>query len=257
MTAESPTADMVVWPETAVPFHIKYQPAAFDEIGRLAAWKDVYLLFGVPDFERRGEDISFFNSALLLGPEGTLHGEYRKIHLVPFGEMIPFEDRLSWLKRIDLGEGDFSPGKAYTVFEIDGSRFGVAICFESIYPELVRELVRRGANFVVNITNDEWFGASLGPYQHAQMAVMRAVEFRVGLARCANTGISMFVDPYGRILSRTELFKRRILTDGVAVGGRGTVYARIGRPIEVGMLLAVLGLTLLSFFMRTRRAEWV
>jgi len=176
--------------------------------------------------------------------------------------MFPFEDRFEILKRINFGEGDFSPGTDYTVFEVDGLRFGVAICFESIYPGLVRQFVAGGAvrqsvaggaNAVVNITNDEWFGASIGPYQHAQMAVMRAVEFRIGLARCANTGVSMFIDPYGRITSKTELFTQATLTDDVRTGAGRTSYFRAGRVIEAGMLFLSLGLACLSFAVPGRR----
>ena len=253
MTIEAPDAEMVVWPETAVPFYIRYNPRELRDIKALALGRNSHLLIGFPDFVD-GEDADrFHNSALLIGPDGEEAGEYRKIHLVPFGEMFPFEDRFEILKKINFGEGDFSPGMDYTVFEVEGMRFGVAICFESIYPGLVRQFVAGGANAVVNITNDEWFGASIGPYQHAQMAVMRAVEFRIGLARCANTGVSMFVDPYGRITSRTELFTQAILTDDVRTGSGRTCYFRAGRVIEAGMLLLSLCLACLSFVVRRRR----
>jgi apolipoprotein N-acyltransferase len=253
MTADAPEADMVVWPETAVPFYIRYNPRELRDIKTLARAKESYLLVGFPDFSD-GEDADrFYNSALLIDPDGEEAGEYRKIHLVPFGEMFPFEDRFEILKRVNFGEGDFSPGQDYAVFEVDGMRFGVAICFESIYPDLVREFVAGGANAIVNITNDEWFGASIGPYQHAQMAVMRAVEFRIGLARCANTGMSMFVDPYGRITSRTGLFTRATLTDDVRTGPGRSSYFRAGRVIEAGMLILILVLGGLSFAVRRGR----
>jgi apolipoprotein N-acyltransferase len=255
MTADSEGPDMVVWPETAVPFHLKHSPRSLDDVITLAEDLDVRLLLGFPDYEERDGGYRFFNSALLVTPTGRRLAEYRKIHLVPFGEMIPFEERFEFLRRINLGEGDFSPGEEYTVFELDGLKFAVAICFESIYPDLVRGFVKRGAGFIVNITNDEWFGPSLGPYQHAQMAVMRAVEFRVGLARCANTGISMFVDPYGRITSRTELFKRRILTGDVVAGSGGTFYLRAGKHVETAVLAAVLVLVILSLVLPGVRSE--
>jgi apolipoprotein N-acyltransferase len=253
MTVDAPGAEMVVWPETAVPFYLRYNPRELRDLKALARAKRSHLLIGFPDFVDGEDEDRFHNSALLIDPDGEEAGEYRKIHLVPFGEMFPFEDRFEILKRINFGEGDFSPGAAYYVFEIDGLSFGVAICFESIYPDLVREFVAGGANSIVNITNDEWFGASIGPYQHAQMAVMRAVEFRIGVARCANTGVSMFVDPYGRITSRTELFTQAILTDDVRTGSGKTSYFRAGRVIEAGMLILSLGLACLSFAVRRRR----
>ncbi|MFH1312947.1 MAG: apolipoprotein N-acyltransferase [Candidatus Eisenbacteria bacterium] len=256
MTADSRGSDMVVWPETAVPFHLKHSPRSLDDVIALAEDLEMALLLGFPDYEEQDEQYRFFNSALLVTPSSGRLAEYRKIHLVPFGEMIPFEDKIEILRRIDLGEGDFSPGDEYTVFELDTLKFAVAICFESIYPDLVRGFVEHGAGFIVNITNDEWFGASLGPFQHAQMAVMRAVEFRVGLARCANTGISMFVDPYGRITSKTDIFERQILTGDVVAGRGGTLYLKAGKYLETGVLVGVLVLALLSHSLsvvRTRR----
>ncbi len=253
MTVDAQASNMVVWPETAVPFYVRHDVREFAGLKVLAMRRQSHLLVGLPDYVRNGDVVRFYNSAMLFTPGGEEAGRYRKIHLVPFGEMFPFEDRFDFLKKVNFGEGDFSPGTDYTVFEIDGLKFGVAICFESIYPGLVREFVSRGANAIVNITNDEWFGPSLGPHQHAQMAVMRAVEFRIGIARCANTGISMFVDPYGRIISRTDLFTRGILTGDVSPGAGGTSYLRVGRVVETGMLLLVLGLVVLSFALPGRR----
>jgi apolipoprotein N-acyltransferase len=154
--------------------------------------------------------------------------------------MIPFEDRFDFLKRVNFGEGDFSPGREFTVMRVDGAPFGVAVCFESIFPELTREFARRGARFIVNITNDEWFGPSLGPHQHAQMAVMRTVECRVGMARCANTGISMIIDPYGRPIERTGLFERASLTGEIPLGTGRTPYVAMGDIFASVMLLVSL-----------------
>jgi apolipoprotein N-acyltransferase len=257
MTVDARGSEIVVWPETAVPFHLKHAPASLDDVITLAEDLGIGLLLGFPDYEEQDGQYRFYNSVMFVDPSGGRLAEYRKIHLVPFGEMIPFEDRIEILRRIDLGEGDFSPGDEYTVFEIDDLKFAAVICFESIYPDLVRGFVRRGAEFIVNVTNDEWFGPSLGPYQHAQMAVMRAVEFRVGLARCANTGISMFVDPYGRVTSKTEIFKRRILTGDVVAGTGGTFYLKAGKYFEIGMMAAVLALAVVSYVIPRRVTEIV
>jgi apolipoprotein N-acyltransferase len=220
MTLEAPDSVLIVWPETAVPFHLLHSPQEMYDIASLAGRKGSSILVGCPDYTYDDGVTRYYNTAILVSPKGAVEDTYRKIHLVPFGEMIPFEDRFDILKRIDLGEGDFSAGTDHTVFNVDGYAFAVAICFESIYPDLVGDFVRAGARFIVNITNDEWFGPSIGPSQHAQMAVMRAVEYRVGLARCANTGISMLVDPYGRIWRQTDLFTREILSGPVEVGDR-------------------------------------
>jgi apolipoprotein N-acyltransferase len=252
LTVESSPSTMVIWPETAVPFYIRHRPAAMTAVAALARHTGSYILLGFPDYEEEAGEIRFYNSAMLVSPWRQVAAEYRKIHLVPFGEMIPFEDRFPFLRRIDLGEGDFSAGTEHTVFEVDGKRFGVAICFESIYPGLIRRLVDAGAGFIVNITNDEWFGPSLGPHQHAQMAVMRAVECGVGLARCANTGISMLVDPRGRVTARSRLFTQGTLTGTVAVATVRTPYLRVGRFLEVALASAALLLGALSCLPRYR-----
>jgi apolipoprotein N-acyltransferase len=255
LTLKSSGADLIVWPETAVPFNVLRDDFELERIKLLASRVGSHLLVGSPDYENRGGELRYFNTAFLISPAGGPEDVYRKIHLVPFGEMIPFEDRFDVLKRIDLGEGDFSPGTDATVFDINGSPFAVAICFESIYPDLMGDFVDAGARFIVNITNDEWFGPSIGPSQHAQMAVMRAAEYRVGLARCANTGISMVVDPYGRIVGQTDLFVRDVLKGEVEVGRGGTIYGRIGGCLETVALAVCLLLALFSYFGRPRRVK--
>jgi apolipoprotein N-acyltransferase len=247
MTRDVRGADMIVWPETAVPLYVKHSSSYLDTIAGLAASTGSYILTGFPDYQRGPEGIRYFNSAMLVSPAGELAQEYRKIHLVPFGEMIPFEDRISILRNINFGEGDFSPGTAYEVFQVGPRKFGVAICFESIYPALVRKFVDKGAGFIVNITNDEWFGSSAGPYQHAQMAVMRSVECRVGLARCANTGLSMLVDPFGRVTRRTELFKRDTLVGEVVCGSGVTPYRKVGHIIDLMLIIVPLVLAAITF----------
>jgi apolipoprotein N-acyltransferase len=246
MTLEVSESPLIVWPETAVPFFVRHQRQSMGQIKSLARAADSHILFGLPDFVRGEEGNIYYNSAMLMGPGGEDLGVYRKIHLVPFGEMIPYEDTFDILKRIDFGEGDFSPGEEPVVMEIEGIPFGVAICFESIFPDLTRQFARRGARFVVNITNDEWFGPSLGPSQHAQMAVLRTVECRVGLIRCANTGISMIVDPYGRTLKRTELFKRTTLSGSIPAGTGETPFVRIGEVFASVMLIASLVVGLIA-----------
>jgi apolipoprotein N-acyltransferase len=237
MTRATRGSEMVIWPETAVPVYAKHTAGCLDSLAAVARSAGAYILTGFPDYELTGEGPRYYNSAMLVSPAGQVTGEYRKIHLVPFGEMIPFEDRLAFLRNINFGEGDFSPGKTYEVFTIGSRRFGVAICFEAIYPSLVRRFVGNGGDFIVNITNDEWFGRSAGPHQHAEMAVMRCVESRVALARCANTGLSMLVDPYGRVTGRTELFTRGTLTGELALTAPGTPYSRWGYIFELMLIL--------------------
>ncbi|MFH0778685.1 MAG: apolipoprotein N-acyltransferase, partial [Candidatus Eisenbacteria bacterium] len=151
-----------------------------------------------------------------------------KIHLVPFGERIPYDDVFPILRSVDFGEADFERGKEFTVFDVGGKKFGVLVCFESIFPELVRSFTREGADFMVNITNDEWFGRSAAPYQHAYMAVFRAVENRVSVARCANTGVSMLIDPWGRVTLEGGLFTREALVGTIGIVPGGTFFTRHG-----------------------------
>jgi apolipoprotein N-acyltransferase len=257
LSLQSAGARLIVWPETAVPYNVLRDPMGMESIAAVAESMDAYLVVGCPEYEIDRDEVRYFNSAFMMSPSGSVQGLYRKIHLVPFGETFPFEERFEILKRVDLGQGDFSPGNELTVFDLNGTPFAVAVCFEAIYPDLVGDFVRSGARVIVNITNDEWFGPSIGPSQHAQMAVMRAVEFRVGLARCANTGISMIVDPYGRVRDRTPLFRRCVLVGPMEEGTGGTVYARIEGRFETVLLVACFGLALASYPVRRRRGEMV
>jgi apolipoprotein N-acyltransferase len=217
---------LIVWPETATPVVIKtpgvYQDAVFDLANRL----NTPVFTGSPIYDRNKHEV--YNGAVLIEPKKGITREYKKIHLVPFGEHIPFDRYVPLFRKIDLGEGDYSPGNEYTVFETEDVRFSCLICFESIFPEISREFVRRGAKMLVNITNDGWFGKISGPQQHNDMAILRTVECGVPLIRSANTGISMVVDQYGRVLSETGLFEENIIVQSVPYYRITTVYATIG-----------------------------
>ncbi|MEO0185219.1 MAG: apolipoprotein N-acyltransferase, partial [candidate division WOR-3 bacterium] len=172
-------------------------------------------------------------------PQKGITQEYKKLHLVPFGEHIPFDKYVPLFRKIDFGEGDYSPGKEHTVFSTGNIRFSCLICFESIFPEISREFVKKGARLLTNITNDGWFGKISGPQQHNDMAILRTVETGVPLVRSANTGISMVVDQYGRILSETNLFSEEIIVHSVTINNIKTLYARIGNQLWLGVLLFV------------------
>jgi apolipoprotein N-acyltransferase len=235
-------ADLILWPETAVPLYLRYDADYFHRVGELARNLSRDLLVGFPDADVADHDrVLKFNAAGLFDNAGRLTETYWKIHLVPFGEALPWQDRFPILERIDLGEGDYSPGSEFTVFESSVGRFSVLICFESIFPRLARKFADEEIDFFVNITNDDWFGDTPAAAQHAAMAVMRAVENGVSLVRCANSGISMIVDPYGRIIRQTPLFVRTELSGAVPAPLEGTPYRRIGDGfIWVCVLAAVL-----------------
>jgi len=224
------SVDLIIWPETAVPVYVRYDAEYFGRTRTLAREVSCPILAGFPDAEFDADErLSKYNAAGLFARNGNLVETYWKIHLVPFGEALPWQDRFPVLEKIDLGEGDYSPGRERTVFNSGLGRFSVLICFEAIFPRLAREFADQGIDFLVNITNDDWFGDTPAAPQHAAMAVMRAVENGMSLVRCANSGISGVVDPFGRIEVSTPLFKRLELTASVGAPlPGGTLYRRIG-----------------------------
>ncbi|MDD5557456.1 MAG: apolipoprotein N-acyltransferase [bacterium] len=212
--------DLIVWPETSIPGYYWYDPVLRGAVAALQMETRTPLLFGsthMTDIERP----KFFNSAFLVGPNAETVGRYDKIHLVLFGEIIPCKRLLPFLMRFVPFEEDFTPGDSFTVFPFGKGDFSALICFEDIMPDLARGFVRRGARFLVNVTNDAWFGRTSQPYQHVAHAVFRSVENCVSMVRATNTGVSCFIDPHGRIT--------RVLTDGAgrALFVAGTATAEV------------------------------
>jgi len=210
---ESPV--LFVWPETALPFLIGDNPY-FNRLKKQLIIKEkIWLLSGAPFYEKNGSEklqrtkggISSYNSAYLFTPGGEVGARYDKQHLVPFGEYIPFSNFLSLPGPLVENIGNFSAGKSTRPLSCQSAEIGVLICFESIFPKLARDWTSRGANLLVNITNDAWFGRSSAPWQHVSMAVFRALENRRSLARSANTGISVLIDPLGRMAGISPLFQ--------------------------------------------------
>ncbi|MFQ5655977.1 MAG: apolipoprotein N-acyltransferase [Candidatus Methylomirabilales bacterium] len=218
---------LIVWPETAVPFFLREGGPLSQRVLDLAREVRSYILVGSPD-RTGGSSPDYYNSAFLISPGGKILQKYDKIHLVPFGEYVPLRSVLFFVERMATGIGDFNAGENFTVFETPQGRFGVLICFEAIFPDQVRRYVLGGANFLVNITNDAWFGRSSAPYQHLSMAALRAVENGVYLVRAANTGISALIAPTGRILKQSALFVEAVLSGTVTPGSAGTFYTRYG-----------------------------
>jgi apolipoprotein N-acyltransferase len=233
---QSGAGDLLIWPEAATPFH-------FQNGGRLAALvRDVprttgaHLLFGSPAYKGEAGDYQSLNSAFLLSPDGGLLGRSDKVHLVPFGEYVPLKPLLPFIDKLVVGIGDFSPGRVEPL-SLNGHSLGVLVCYEAIFPELARAYVRSGSDLLVNITNDAWFGRSSAPAQHLAMVRFRAIENRVWIARAANTGISAFISPAGRIIASTELFKTTYLTARIGLGARPGLYARMGDLLPGAFLL--------------------
>lgn len=245
---------LVVWPETAAPFFFQIEDAWHARLTDLARKTRTEILFGSPAFGREGDRQTFFNRAYLMGPEGEILGWYDKIHLVPFGEYVPLKDLLFFIHRMVESVGAFSPGKgANTIRSKTGASIGVMICFESIFPEISRALVRNGADILANLTNDAWFGDTSAPFQHLSMLTLRAVENRRWIVRAANTGISGIVDPCGRLRSEISLFQQGVLFDKVPRVRIKSFYLTYGDGFVVACSLWVSGLLVLSVFISLTR----
>ena len=226
-------ADLVVWPETALPFYPVNDPLFFSVTG-FAEEQNTWLLTGTPYYTVIGRHnnmkpaLEYFNSALLISPEGRVTGRYNKQHLVPFGEYVPLGRFLPFLEPLVVHVGNFTPGRSVEPLRLGTLKAGVLICFESIFPELARQQVAAGANLLVNLTNDAWYGRSSAPHQSFAMSVFRSLETRRSLVRAANTGISGFVDPLGRVMQDSSLFKPQVLIGEVPVMEKNTVFVRFG-----------------------------
>jgi len=232
LLAGLPATKLLVFPETAFPISLPHSHAAREWVEKTAREKKSYILIGSP-LEEEGE---IFNSAFLFSPKGEIIGRYDKVHLVPFGEFVPWRERFPWLKKLGVRDFDFSRGEAYHPLREGAISLGTMICFESIFPNIARELVLKGADILVVITNDSWFGKTWAGEQHLAFSSLRACEEAKYLLRSATTGISAIIDPRGRILQRTELFRPAVIRGKIGKGGN-TPYTYIGDYILFLLLL--------------------
>ncbi len=208
MVLDKDQVALVVWPETAMPFYPTNYPqmtALFSRIKMMG----VPILTGTPWYEivdLTKRNISYYNSAQLLLPDATYGGSYYKSHLVPYGEYIPLKRILSFLSPVVETAGDFSPGVIENPISYGAAKVGVLICFEAIFPDLARKWTENGANVLINLTNDAWYGKTAAPYHSMAMSVLRAVETGRWMVRSANTGVSGFIEPTGRVVASSEIF---------------------------------------------------
>ncbi|MEF8792622.1 apolipoprotein N-acyltransferase [Thiohalorhabdus sp.] len=191
-------ADLVVWPETAVPLYADRATGYLNSLATDARARGSTLLVGVPEREWVAGRQRFYNSVLALGAH---QGRYRKRHLVPFGEYVPLSSVLFFAERFVPGGGTFVGGDSAEPLALGGYRAGLSICYEDAFPREVAATVHRGATLLVNVTNDAWFGRSIGPAQHAQLARVRAREMGRPMLRVANTGLTFATDHTGRALA--------------------------------------------------------
>lgn len=248
-------ATFILWPESAIPFYFEREARGTEPVRRLAREAHAWLLVGsdqlepikfVPGAERNAPQDRLYNAAFLVGPDGRTEAVYRKMHLVPFGEYVPLKQLLFFVGPLVQAVSDFSPGATPVTLPVAGHLASTAICYEVVYARLIGSFVSEGSELLTTITNDAWFGSSSAPYQHFDQAAMRAVEQGRFLARAANTGISGFVDPYGRVLDETPLFRPDVRVRQLRFLHGRTVYGYVGDSLAYAGLAATLAMLVLA-----------
>ncbi|MBI4650778.1 apolipoprotein N-acyltransferase [Candidatus Desantisbacteria bacterium] len=240
-------ADLIVWTETVLLNNIVTSNSLKSDINEIAYNNNSFILLGNPSSDIILNQVKDFNSAYLLDPKGLIIDRYDKIHLVPFGEAFPLRNRFEFIKQMEsrVDCGGFESGKRITIFKMgkgkSGTSFAVLICFEGTFGDLTRKFVKKGAEFLVNITNDSWSKSSTSHHQHANISIFRAVENHVYLIRAANTGVSCIIDPYGRILKKLEIYKRGTIQEKIFLSGNKhtfyTIYGDVFAQVCVIVIL--------------------
>jgi apolipoprotein N-acyltransferase len=241
-------ATVLIWPESAFPFFLTREADAMAEIAALLP-KGTVLITGsvrAPDVPPGTRITRAYNSIYVIDHDGNVRSVYDKLHLVPFGEYLPFQD---WMERLGFEQltkvqGGFIPGTVRHSMEIPNApRALPLICYEAIFPDTVANRDDR-PGWIINVTNDGWFGISTGPHQHLQQARVRAIEQGLPVVRAANTGISAVIDPLGRIVARLGLGIEGVLDSTLPSANPPTVYARAG-DIPAAMMLALAAISVI------------
>jgi len=237
-------AQLVIWHESATPFQFENDAAAAAQVRMLAREARVTILLGSDQVEPAQNSLPtrYYNSAFLVRPDGKTGGAYRKMHLVPFGEYVPAKSLFFFASPLVEAVSDFSAGETATLLPVDSHQVSTAICYEVVYPDLVRQFVTGGSELLTTITNDAWFGDTSAPYQHFEQASMRAIEEGRYMVRSANTGISGIVDPYGRVLERTPIFQPAVTVGEARFLTTSTFYARHGDVLAYGSVVMAIAL---------------
>ena len=241
-------AEFIIWPESSTPFLFEDDIFAAAQVRNLAQQARVPILFGSDQFVRgaNGAPTRYYNSAFLVRSDGTTGGVYRKMHLVPFGEYVPAKTLLFFAAPLVQAVSDFSAGEEAVLLPVGTHLVSTAICYEVVYPDLVRRFVAGGSEMLTTITNDAWFGPSSAPLQHFEQASMRAIEEGRYLVRAANTGVSGIVDPYGRVVERTAIFQPAVVVGEARFLRTSTFYARHGDVLAYASVLATAALLLVA-----------
>lgn len=225
--------DLVLWPESAVPAYLRISSHRRNPITEKLAKFNTPLLSGTVDrIIDENRDKKYYNSTIFIKPDGSIK-MYNKVHLVPFAEYIPLSEKFPALKKLNFGQGNFTPGEEFTVFKLDSVKFSNIICYESSMPRIVRGFIKNGAQFITIQANDGWLGNSAGPYQHFELAKLRAIENRVPIVRCANTGISGVINPIGIVQHKIPLGEKSIIVADILPIHRLTFYTKYGEVFAI------------------------
>jgi len=230
---------LIIWPETALPFFFQNASHLSKEVFEVAKITNANILFGSPAYVKDKDSIFYYNRAYLIS-KNRVFDYYDKVHLVPFGEYVPLKKYIPFVHRLVPAAGDFSTGKKVKPIHSPGLKIGALICFETIFPDISRKFAVQGAEFLVNLTNDAWFGRTSAPYQHLSMAVFRCVENGLPMARAANTGISAFILANGKIADKSELFAREILQKEIQLAHKKTFYSQLGDIFAILLTIATI-----------------
>lgn len=245
-------AQVVLWPESSTPFYFEEDRPGAEQVRAIAREAGVPILLGSDQIDRSTPPTRYYNSAFLVRPDGSTGGVYRKMHLVPFGEYVPLKQILFFAAPLVEAVSDFSAGNEAVLLPVRGHLMSTAICYEIVYPDLVRQSVVGGSELLSTITNDAWFGRTSAPYQHFAQASMRAIENGRYLVRSANTGISGIVDPYGRVQAQTAIYQQAVVVGEARFLSSRTIYSRIGDAFAYASTVLTLALLLA---VRRRRVE--
>jgi apolipoprotein N-acyltransferase len=217
VSTQSRSVRLILWPETPAAFYFNHDREFRRRMEDIASSAGAYFVFGFVDFRPHsngGAEKDPYNSVATLSPDGRAISQYDKVHLVPFGEYIPYQNLFFFVDKISTEAGNFKPGNRVVVTRLEGQHsIGTFVCYEAVVPDLVRQFAREGSQVFVNVTNDAWFGESAAPFQHLAMARMRAIENHRYLLRAANNGISAIIDPDGRVV-KTAARNERMYFDG-------------------------------------------
>ena len=247
-------ATFIMWPESSTPFYFEHDLVRGAAIRRIASEAGATLLIGSDQVEPvtattpdQRPAARYYNAAFLVRPDGQVGAVYRKMHLVPFGEYVPLQNLLFFVGPIVEAVSAFTPGEDPVLLPVGDHLVSTAICYEVIFPSLINQFVKGGSELLTTITNDAWYGRSSAAYQHWEQASMRAIEQGRYLARAANTGISGFVDPYGRVVEKTDLFHEAILIADLRFIKERTIYSRLGDLVAWLSLTVTLAALAASF----------